>query len=296
MAELKINRMYKDRLFRLIFGDESNKANLLSLYNAINDTSYTDENDLEITTMEDCIYMGMKDDVSVLIHHIQSLYEQQSTWNPNMPLRGLMYFSHLYNRYIEKNCLNIYGTKLLKLPTPQYIVFYNGDGMDEDEVELRLSDSFEDTSVSNKYEWTAVVKNINIGKNEKLMDKCHILKEYSLLVDKVKTNIKIYKDIRTAIDLAIDECIECNVLKNFLLLHRAEVLDVCLTEYDEERVLAAIREEVWADGLEQGLELGMDKINILNQKLIADNRNDDLIRSFNDSEFQQMLLREYGLM
>ena len=112
-----------------------------------------------------------------------------------MPLRGFLYIAKLYEKYIEENGSNIYGRRIIKLPTPEYIVFYNGDGMDEDEVELRLSDSFEDTSVSNKYEWTAVVKNINIGKNEKLMDKCHILKEYSLLVHKVKTNIKIYKDI-----------------------------------------------------------------------------------------------------
>ena len=100
--EVKINREHKDRLFRLIFGSEGNKRNLLELYNALNDTSYSELDDLEITTIEDVIYMGMKNDVSLLIHSRMALYEHQSTYNPNMPIRGMMYAAKLYNKHIEK--------------------------------------------------------------------------------------------------------------------------------------------------------------------------------------------------
>ena len=243
MDNIKINREHKDRLFRLLFGDEKNKSNLLSLYNAINNTHYTDADDLEIMTMQDCIYMKMKNDVSVLLYQVLALYEQQSSWNPNMPVRGFLYFAHLYEKYIEMHKLNIYGSKLLKLPTPQYIVFYNGSGMKNDEVKLHLSDSFENKSVAEEFEWTATVKNINYGHNKELMENCHILKEYAQFVDKVRRYNKELNDIRAAIDKTIQECIDEGILKDFLSAHRAEVFNVCLTEYDEEIVKRDLREE-----------------------------------------------------
>lgn len=243
MDNIKINREHKDRLFRLLFGDEKNKENLLSLYNAINNTHYTNADDLEIMTMQDCIYMKMKNDVSVLLYQVLALYEQQSSWNPNMPVRGFLYFAHLYEKYIEMHKLNIYGSKLLKLPTPQYIVFYNGSGMKNDEVKLFLSDSFENKSVAEEFEWTATVKNINYGHNKELMENCHILKEYAQFVDKVRRYNKELNDIRAAIDKTIQECIDEGILGDFLLAHRAEVFDVCLTEYDEEIVKRDLREE-----------------------------------------------------
>ena len=97
MAEnLHINRQFKDRLFRLLFGSEEYKENILSLYNALNNTSYTDVNDIELTTIDDIIYIRMKNDVSLLLHDTMNLWEQQSSYNPNMPVRGLMYFGNLY--------------------------------------------------------------------------------------------------------------------------------------------------------------------------------------------------------
>lgn len=243
MDNIKINREHKDRLFRLLFGDEKNKSNLLSLYNAINNTHYTNADDLEIMTMQDCIYMKMKNDISVLLYQVLVLYEQQSSWNPNMPVRGFLYFAHLYEKYIEMHKLNIYGSKLLKLPTPQYIVFYNGSGMKNDEVKLHLSDSFENKSVAEEFEWTATVKNINYGHNKELMEKCHILNEYAQFVDKVRRYNQELNDIRAAIDKTIQECIDEQILKDFLSAHRAEVFNVCLTEYDEEIVKRDLREE-----------------------------------------------------
>ena len=110
-------------------------------------------------------------------------WERESTYNPNMPIRGFMYAAKLYNKYIEENRLNIYSKTLMKLPIPQYIVFYNGDDKHEDEEILRLSDAFVATERTEGYEWTARMLNINYGRNKKLMEKCKPLRAAKALVE-----------------------------------------------------------------------------------------------------------------
>lgn len=250
-AEVKINREHKDRLFRLIFGSEGNKKNLLELYNALNNTHYSEVDDLQITTIEDVIYMGMKNDVSILIQSRMALYEHQSTYNPNMPIRGMMYAAKLYEKYIETNNLNIYGSTLMKLPAPQYVVFYNGSGEHEDEEILRLSDAFEVNERIEGYEWTARMLNINYGRNKVLMEKCKPLQDYAIFIDKVKTYIGQKQPLSEAVVRAAEECIKEDVMAEFLKAHRAEVIDVCITEYNEEKVMNAIREEGREEGREE---------------------------------------------
>lgn len=250
-----VNRKYKDRLFRKIFGDEKNKANLLELYNALNDTSYSNIDDLEITTIDDVVYMGMKNDISFLLDSTMSLYEQQSTFNPNMPLRGLMYFSKLYNKYIASNSYNIYSSKLIKIPIPQYYVFYNGKWEYPDRMELKLSDAFQ-MKKGEGFEWTAVMLNINYGKNKKLMENCKILRDYAILVNKIRKYQKEYADMENGVVRAIEECIQEGVLAEFLLAHKAEVIEMCLTEYNEEETMAMLRREAREDGLAEGRKEG----------------------------------------
>ena len=120
------NTQYKDRLFNFLFGSEENKAWTLSLYNAVNGSSYTDPDAIEITTIKEIMYLGMHNDVSFLIAEEMALYEQQSTYNPNMPLRLLQYAGNLYEKYVKENKLNKYGRELLRLPVPKLVVFYNG--------------------------------------------------------------------------------------------------------------------------------------------------------------------------
>ena len=255
-TEIRINREHKDRLFRLIFGKEEYNQNLLELYNALNDTSYNKLDDLKITTIEDVVYMGMKNDVSMLIHSRMALFEHQSTYNPNMPIRGFMYAARLYNKYIEENRLNIYSKTLMELPIPQYIVFYNGDDKHEDEEILHLSDAFVATERTEGYEWTARMLNINYGRNKKLMEKCKPLRDYAILIDKIKRYAAEKKSIEEAVTQAVDECIKEEVLADFLRKHRAEVMDVCITEYDEKRVMDAIREESHDEGYGEGHKEG----------------------------------------
>jgi hypothetical protein len=268
-------------LFRLIFGDEKNKRNLLVLYNAINSTVYDDVNQFQIMTIDDCIYMGMKNDIGLLIDFWLTLYEQQSTWNPNTPVRGMFYFSGMYEKYIALNKLNTYGSKLIKLPTPQYIVFYNGtdERMDgKDEVKLRLSDAFSDKSVASEFEWTATVKNINLGRNKELMEKCRPLMEYATLVDKIRRYKDELGDIEVAVNKAVDECIKEGILADFLIGHKAEVMDVCLTEYDEVATMNAFKEEA------------VDDVLRLQKFLLDNNRIDDLRRTTYDREYRNLLI------
>ena len=194
-------REYRDRLFKAIFGrdNEQSKKWRLDLYNALNGTSYTDPDALEVNTIENVIYMTMKNDISFLVDSQMTLYEQQSTHNPNMPLRGLFYLSQLYQMYIEKNDMNIHTSMLVKIPEPRFVVFYNGSTKKPDTFKMRLSDAFErrgngdgnnQTNIEKDFEWTATVININPGHNSALQKNCKPLYDYVRYVGRIADNKK----------------------------------------------------------------------------------------------------------
>jgi hypothetical protein len=166
---MKINRNHKDRLFRFIFGDPEHKERTLELYNALNGSDYEDPERLEVRSTEGVLYLSMKNDVCFLIDTELNLWEHQSTWNPNMPLRGLLYFSQQYNLYVKDEDMDLYGEKKLRFPTPRYCVFFNGDRKLPDETALRFSDSVVKSEL-NFIEVTARVPNINAGHNLDLME------------------------------------------------------------------------------------------------------------------------------
>ena len=244
---LEINRNFKDTLFRKIF---DNKKDLLSLYNALNDTEHTDEDLIEINTIEDAIYIGYKNDISFVIDSELNLYEHQSSVNKNMPIGGLIYLTELYKGYIERNGLRIYNETPVKLPFPRYIVFYNGrDGEPERRV-MPLSDSYM-TNDSNKgqkpcLELEALLVNINYGCNKEIMNKCKKLMEYSQLIALIRkyydelvekyAKLGIHKSKKEifaeAVSLAIEEAIRNNILKEILRNNKAEVTNMLLTEFD----------------------------------------------------------------
>ena len=270
---LKFNRKFMDTLFRKVF---NNKRDLLSLYNALNNTEHTDESLITINTIEDAIYIGYKNDISFIINSELNLYEHQSSVNPNMPVRGLIYFAELYKGYIEQNNLLIYNERLVKLPFPRYVVFYNGIEDEPEEQELRLSDSFvqvpkgeaqrTDTveAEANKpsVEVTVQLLNINYGCNQELMEKCQKLMEYSrfialvrvksdMLTEEYKKEMKSVnkKEIfAEAVALAIDEAIRDNVLKDILSKNMAEVTDMLLTEFDEKAYIEGVKKQSYEEG------------------------------------------------
>lgn len=237
-----VNREYKDRLFRLIFADEKNKANTLALYNALNNSSYTSEEELEITTIEDAIYLKMKNDLSFVIADTMNLYEQQSTHNPNMPLRGFIYYGSLYAKYMQENRLTPHVNTLVKIPTPNYIVFYNGVAKRPALEKLRLSDAFQVSDARGEFEWTATIINLNHAENKRLLQKCKPLSDYTTLVSRIQ-NYQKTMSITVAVNKAVDECIAEDILAEFLKVHRAEVLEVYLSEVDETILRERLMEE-----------------------------------------------------
>ena len=277
------NIQYKDRLFNFIFGSEENKEWTLSLYNAVNRSSYTDPSAIEITTIKEVMYLGMHNDVSFLISDEMNLYEQQSTYNPNMPVRMLQYAGNLFEKYIKQRNLNKYGSNLLKLPVPRLVVFYNGRLEQADETILKLTDSFPEDSQPD-IEVRVRMLNVNYGKNQSFLDSCQPLKEYSWLTAEIKKNIAETKedDMSSAIDRAITAMPESFVLKPFLEAHRAEVKGMLLTEYNEAETMELFRE----DGRKEGIEEGRIKQAIKMYR--------DLVR-YNDEQILAAICEEFDL-
>ena len=243
-----INREHKDRLFSFLFGEKGKKEWTLSLYNAVNDTHYTDPDGIEFTTMEDAVYMGMKNDVSFILCQVMNVYEQQSSYNPNMPVRQLMYAAKLYDKYIHQRGLNLYGKKLARLPVPKLVTFYNGTEGADDRV-LKLSDAFAPGTDAREADIEVRVRmiNINYGTDESLLTSCRPLKEYAWLIARIREHQQSM-GIEEAVDRAIREIPEDFEIREFLIGHRAEVKDMCITEYNEAKTMQMIREE----GREEG--------------------------------------------
>ena len=250
---------HKDRLFCRLFGDEQNKQNSLSLYNALNNSNYTNTDELEVTTIEDAVYIKMKNDVSFLVDSILSLWEQPNTFNPNMPIRGLIYYGNLYNNYIDERGLNIHGSKLVKLPTPQYTVLYNGKTNKKPVLKLKLSDAFMQKDANKEFDWTATVLNLNPGKNDELLAKCKILSDYMAFIHKINAYKGKTATIKEAVELAIEECIASDVLAEFLKMQKNEVLSNCLAEFNEEVYRRDLIEEGREEGRKEGRKEGREE-------------------------------------
>ena len=221
------------------------KNNLLELYNAVSGKHYTDPGILEINTLENAIYMTVKNDISFLIDGRLSLYEHQSTYTPNLPLRFLIYIAKLYSR-MTRNA-NLYGTKVIHIPPPEFLIFYNGKEELPDRTVLNLSDMYEKEDPHAGLELSAVMLNISGKHNQKLKDACRTLKEYALYTDKVRKYVA-EMELADAVERAIQECIAEGVLKDFLEKHRAEAKEMSIFEYDQEKHMRQEREEAWADG------------------------------------------------
>ena len=211
----RINPKYKDRLFCRIFGKEKYKRYALDLYNAVTKNNYTSISDLEIVTLENAVYLKMKNDVALLVSGSIALFEHQSSINPNMPVRGFMYMGELYSKLLKKNNKRLYNNTLVKIPTPEYYVFYNGEKDYPEVSKLRLSDAFMKQRDDNDFEFTATVLNINPGKNKELLESCEPLRGYSFLIDRIRKNAEIMPQ-EEAVDEAVRYCIKHSILKDVL--------------------------------------------------------------------------------
>ena len=245
---LPVNRTYKSTIFIMLFEDRNN---LLELYNAMSGKHYTDPELLEINTLENAIYMSIRNDISFLIDGRLSLYEHQSTYSPNLPLRFLFYISHLYSRMTKDR--NLYGSKTVRIPAPEFVIFYNGRAEMPERHILKLSVMYntKDRKRRAKLELEAVMLNISGEYNQKLKAACKTLREYAIYTDKIRKYAD-EMDLDDAVEHAIRECITEGVLKDFLEKHRAEAKEMSIFEYDQEKHMQQEREDAWKGGLLQG--------------------------------------------
>ena len=244
------NRKFKDTVFRMLFSD---KEALLSLYNAVNNSHYTDSGALEIVTLENAIYMGMKNDLAFILDMNLYLYEHQSTMNPNIPLRDLFYIAAEYQKLVDKKSL--YSSALQKIPNPHFIVFYNGSTPIDDCYTSRLSDAFYHVTDNPSLELIVTTFNVNAGHNTELMSHCRILKEYSIYVAKVRS-LAEQMPLDDAVQKAVTECIQENILADFLRKNQAEVIAMSIFEYDKVEEEKKLRKAEFDAGVEQGVTLG----------------------------------------
>lgn len=251
----------------------SDRNELLKLYNAINGTSYDDPDLLQVNTLENAVYMSMQNDVSFIIDMRLNLYEHQSTYSPNLPVRYLLYVADVYSDYTKD--MNLYGTKAVKLPTPRFVIFYNGQAEQPDRKELKLSELFSIPDADPSLELKAVMLNINKGHNRKLMETCRTLQDYAEYTFRVR-EYAAEMPLNLAVEQAITECISEGILADFLRKNRAEAKKVSIYEYDEERHMRQTREEGmeegYANGFSQGIEQGITQtvINLLKSGLLTD--------------------------
>ena len=247
-----VNRNYKDTVFRMLFSD---RKNLLSLYNAISGAHYDNPEMLEIVTLENAIYMGMKNDLAFIIDTDLFLYEHQSTYNPNMPLRDLFYISSEYQKLVDKKSL--YSSILQKIPAPQFIVFYNGTEKRKDSWVNHLSEAFENLPGNPKLELEVFTININECHNEELMEHCQTLKEYAKYVNCVRKYAREL-ELNEAVKLAVDECIRNNILSEFLRANKSEVISMSIFEYDTEEEERKLRKAEYEAGVADGFNNGFN--------------------------------------
>ncbi len=232
------NRKIRDTVFCHFM---SNESHLLSLCNALNDTGYDESSDITINTLEGSFFSNIKNDISFLLNNLMVvLIEHQTTINPNMPLRFLSYVDELYKRYTSTSHKKIYGDDLIKIPTPAFYVFYDGNDTSFEQQTLKLSDAFE--TQSDKLELTVHVYNLADGMNDELKRKCLPIGEYSIFSNAYKHFRQQKMEIDHAVDAAIKYCLENNVMVDYLKNNQKEVIDMFGFEWNEKEEREALLE------------------------------------------------------
>ncbi|MGI5057464.1 Rpn family recombination-promoting nuclease/putative transposase [Treponema socranskii] len=242
----KHNRRYKDSVFVDFFGEDKNaKANFLSLYNALHGTHLDISAELEPLRLEQVMYMAFRNDVAYLIDDkIIALVEHQATVNANMPLRFLQYAARLYE--CIQNPRDRYLRRLKKIPTPEFYVFYNGKEDYPESTTLRLSDAFMTIPEKPALELVVSVTNINYTKGSRILHTCKPLKEYTLFIEAVRRHTKF--DPENGFQNAIKECIQNDILCEYLQRKSKEVMNMLIAEYDYDVDIAVQKEEALQEG------------------------------------------------
>ena len=263
----KTNPQYKSTLFSTIFSD---KVNALEMYNALNGTDYDNPDEITITTLKNVVFINRYNDVSYVLGGVFNLYEHQSTYNPNMPLRSFFYTAQSYEKMVDEK--KLLSRSPVKIPTPKFVVFYNGSKEQPDVIVQKLSDSFTNKEVQGDLELSVTMINVNYGHNGELMKKCQALNGYSLYISKFREYTEENGLVREeAARKAIEYCIDNDVMVDFFEERRKEVVGMML-EVTEEIIQDLIRDleddkEELAQRLETEFKEHQEKMQQLQAKI-----------------------------
>lgn len=287
-------RNYKSNVFVMLLEE---KRRALELYNAVNNSDYKDPEQIIINTIEGSFELSVQNDASFIFDNELSIYEHQSTYCPNMPLRSLIYFTTLVKKNYKDR--DIFSRRLVKIPRPMFVVFYNGIETQPYYQEMKLSDCFiknVDENEKDMLELVCRVYNINEGHNKELLGKCKWLADYMVFVDTVREYHKGHdvEELHQDIERAIDYCIKNNILREFFKKRRTEVLDVTAVDYTYERRMELNYNEGKEEGLVQGEE---NKVVDQIKKKLKKSKSIDVIASELEESVEMIraLIKKYNL-
>ena len=259
---MNVNRMFKDSVFTRLFSDPDL---LRELYCALEGVSLPPDTPVFINTLENVLYMDFYNDISFEIGgKLIVLIEHQSTINPNMALRLLLYIADIYEAMIDSKTL--YKQKQISIPYPEFFVLYNGSEPFPDNKIMKLSELFrkpQELGLPEKalpyLELEVKIINIKEGMNEAIVSRCKKLNEYSKFIQKTQDYWKESGNLEKALEKAVKYCRKYDILKEFLERNAKEVLSMLYTEWNWDDALAVRYSEGHEDGVEKGLEKGLEK-------------------------------------
>ena len=285
------NREYKSDAFSMLMQD---RENALQVYNALNESSYDDPESVEIVSLESGISLSIRNDAAFIVGTDFNIYEHQASYNPNMPIRALYYYATIMQEMLNKR--DLYSTRLINIPTPHFVVFYNGVANRPEKEVMKLSAAFEKPTDRPELELICTVYNINPDKNEEILQKCSILREYTAFVETVRKYDR--EGNESPVENAIKYCIENHILEKFLRERGAEVLKTMAIDMTFERREILIREEEKIEGRKEGRiegrKEGADMLASLLKQLTPGS--DEFNRALNATEEErQELYKKYNI-
>lgn len=287
-----VTRNHKDNVFCLLYKD---RKNLLSLYNAVNGTSYEKEEELDVVTLEEAICMKIRNDAAFVIDSRLNLYEQQASVNLNMPLRDLYYVTEELKKIAPPG--RLHQKTLVEIPTPHFITFYNGTEKQPERQVYKLSDAFGKKEDDPELELKVTVININSGYNKELLNKCESLRGYMTFVEKVRAGRAAALSLEEAVRQAVEGCISERILVEFFREHREEIVEMSIYEFNQELYDRVLQEDSEAIGMKKGIQIGIEKAAKIYREIARGNTDIEMIAESIDCSMEEVenVRKQFGI-